>query len=109
MTKIIGNCQKVGLENMEKNFETEVLTRLAVIENKLNGYSEIKKSVYEITSKSENNQREIEEIKLELGRQKNDIDEQKYKPGKKWDKIISTIISTAVGGIVGAIIALILK
>ena len=31
---------------MEKTFETEVLSRLAVIENKLDGYKETKRKIY---------------------------------------------------------------
>ena len=48
---------------MEKTFETEVLRRLAVIENKLDGYKETKKTVYEADNRSKQNEQDIEELK----------------------------------------------
>ena len=48
---------------MEKTFETEVLSRLAVIENKLDGYKETKKTVYEADNRSKQNEQDIEELK----------------------------------------------
>lgn len=51
---------------MEKTFETEVLSRLAVIENKLDGYKETKKTVYEADNRSKQNEQDIEELKDKL-------------------------------------------
>lgn len=51
------------MQEVEKTFETEVLTRLAVIESKLDGYKEIKKTVYETDNRSRQNEQEIQEIK----------------------------------------------
>lgn len=48
---------------MEKTFETEVLSRLAVIENKLDGYKETKKTVYEADNRSKQNEQNIEDLK----------------------------------------------
>lgn len=48
---------------MEKTFETEVLSRLAVIESKLDGYKEIKKVTYENEARSKQNEQDIEELK----------------------------------------------
>ena len=47
---------------MEKSFETEVLTRLAVIESKLDGYKELKKVTYESDARSKENSEDIQEI-----------------------------------------------
>lgn len=47
---------------MEKTFETEVLTRLAVIESKLDGYKEIKKVTYENEARSKENTADIKEL-----------------------------------------------
>lgn len=47
---------------MEKNFETEVLTRLAVIENKLDDYNSIKEETRTAYNTSQQNKKEIEEI-----------------------------------------------
>ena len=51
---------------MEKTFETEVLTRLAVIEDKLDGYRETKKTVYEADNRSKQNEEDIKELKDKL-------------------------------------------
>ena len=47
---------------MEKTFETEVLTRLAVIESKLDGYKEIEKVTHENEAKCKQNANDIKEI-----------------------------------------------
>lgn len=47
---------------MEQNFETEVLTRLAVIESKLDGYKEIKKVTYDTARACSHNEEEIKEL-----------------------------------------------
>ena len=48
---------------MKDNFETEVLTRLAVIESNLDDYKEIKDTALEAHNLSKDNEKEIEEIK----------------------------------------------
>ena len=48
---------------MEQTFETEVLSRLAVIESKLDGYKEIQKVTYENDARSKQNEQDIKEIK----------------------------------------------
>ncbi len=75
---------------MDKPFETEVLTRLAVIESKLDGYKELKTIAYSADTRSKENKSEIEELK-----EKN-----------KW--LSRTIIGAVIGEIV-AIIFLIVK
>lgn len=47
---------------MEKGFETEVLSRLAVIESKLDDYNNIKQKAEEAFNKSKSNEKDIEEI-----------------------------------------------
>jgi len=51
------------MEHIEPAFETEVLTRLAVIESKLDSYKEVKAIAYEADTRSKNNEQEIKEIK----------------------------------------------
>lgn len=75
---------------MDKPFETEVLTRLAVIESKLDGYKELKTIAYSADTRSKENKSEIEELK-----EKN-----------KW--LSRTIIGAIIGEVV-AIIFLIVK
>lgn len=48
---------------MEKNFETEVLTRLAVIESKLDNYKELKNVAYSADTRSKQNEADIKEMK----------------------------------------------
>ena len=47
---------------MEKSFETEVLTRLAVIESKLDGYQNMKEKAEKAYSTSMQNKEDIKEI-----------------------------------------------
>jgi len=47
---------------MEKNFETQVLTRLAVIENKIDDYNSIKDKVNDAYNNSIENKKDINEI-----------------------------------------------
>ena len=51
---------------METKFETEVLTRLAVIESKLDGYKEIKKITYDNGARTTKNEEDIKEIQDKL-------------------------------------------
>lgn len=51
---------------MEQKFETEVLTRLAVIESKLDDYKSIKDKLESAYNLSNNNKKEIEEIQEKL-------------------------------------------
>lgn len=51
------------MENMEKNFETEILTRLVVIESKLDGLPELKRTVYANENRSIQNEKDINVIK----------------------------------------------
>lgn len=48
---------------MKDNFETEVLTRLAVIESKLDDYKEIKDKSDKAYNLAMDNQKEIDELK----------------------------------------------
>lgn len=48
---------------MEKTFETEVLTRLAVIESKLDGYQNIKEKSEEAYTIAKQNKEDIKDIK----------------------------------------------
>lgn len=52
--------------NMKENFETEVLTRLAVIESKLDDYKEIKDKTDIAYNKSIDNEKDINEINDKL-------------------------------------------
>lgn len=74
---------------MEKNFESEVLTRLTKIETKLDDYSRIKEKTDDSYSLSKENEKEIEELKDKI----------------KW--ISRTIAGAIIAGIAGIIFLLI--
>lgn len=89
--------------------EKEIFERLTAVEQSLKSLhkrqdksDELVKSVYEMAV-------EMKSIREDLNDIKNDVEEVKQKPAKRWDAIIAAIIG-AVGGSVGtAIITLILK
>lgn len=70
---------------MERTFETEVLTRLAVIESKIDDYKTIKEKADTSYNRSTENEKEICEIKEKL----------------KW--ISRTIIGAIITGILGIV------
>lgn len=72
-----------------KNFETEVLTRLTVIETKLDDYNRIKEKTDESYSLSKENEKEIDELKDKI----------------KW--ISRTIAGAIITGIVAIVFLLI--
>lgn len=74
---------------MEKSFETEVLSRLAVIESKLDGYKDIKKVAYEADNLSKENAEDIKELQDKL----------------KW--LSRTTVSAIITGVVGIVFILI--
>lgn len=74
---------------MERNFESEVLTRLTKIETKLDDYNKIKEKIDYSYSLSKENEKEIEELKDKI----------------KW--ISRTIAGAIITGIAGIIFFLI--
>lgn len=70
---------------MEKNFETEVLTRLAVIENKLDDYNSIKEETRNAYNTSQQNKEDIKEINNKI----------------QW--LSRTILGAILAGIVGVL------
>lgn len=76
---------------MEKNFETQVLTRLAVIESKIDDYNSIKDKTNEAYTLSKENEKEISEINDKI----------------RW--ITRTIAGAIIAGAIGIIFALIQK
>lgn len=68
------------MEHMEPSFETEVLTRLAVIESKLDGYKEVKSIAYSAEIEvSLTNNKAISEVNEDIGSlQEKQIQMRKY-------------------------------
>lgn len=76
---------------MEKDFETQVLTRLAVIESKIDDYKTIKDKTNEAYNSSMKNKDDINEINDKI----------------KW--ISRTVAGAIITGIIGIVIAFINK
>lgn len=76
---------------MEKTFETEVLSRLAVIESKLDDYKSIREKAEVSYTVSANNAKEIQAIK----------------DNNKW--LFRTTVGAVITSLVGIIIAIFLK
>lgn len=72
-----------------RNFETEVLTRLTIIETKLDDYNRIKEKSDDAYSQSKENEKEIEEVKDKI----------------KW--ISRTIVGAIITGIIAIVFLLI--
>lgn len=68
---------------MEKTFETEVLTRLAVIESKLDGYQNIKKKAEESYTISKQNKEDIKDMQ----------DNNKW----LWRTVVGSILTSVIG------------
>jgi hypothetical protein len=76
---------------MEKDFETQVLTRLAVIESKIDDYKNIKDKANEAYTLSRENKEDINEINDKI----------------KW--ITRLVAGAIITGVIGLIFALIQK
>lgn len=76
---------------MEKDFETQVLTRLAVIESKIDDYNNIKEKCENAYTKSNENEKDINEINDKI----------------KW--ITRLIAGTFIAGAIGLIFAFLQK
>lgn len=74
---------------MDKDFETQVLTRLAVIESKLDDYKSVRERTEEAYNTSQENKQDIVEINEKL----------------KW--LSRTIVGAIISGIIGIIFILI--
>lgn len=74
---------------MDKDFETQVLTRLAVIESKLDDYKSVREKTEEAYNTSQENKQDIIEINEKM----------------KW--LSRTIIGAIISGIIGIVFILI--
>lgn len=68
---------------MEKTFETEVLTRLAVIESKLDGYQNIKEKAEKSYTISKQNKEDIKDMQ----------DNNKW----LWRTVVGSILTSVIG------------
>lgn len=112
---------------MDAKMESEILERLAKVEQKVNNQCEkceyvskdmnkkitdtqellqemktLNITVTRLTEQLKSNNKEVEGLKK-------NIETLTQKPSNYWDKVVTTIISVVTSGIVGALIALMLK
>ena len=84
----------------EKNFETEVLTRLAVIESKLDDYKKIEDISYRAYNNTKDNKKDIENIKVDVTTLQKEVETIKDQPRQRWFSLAGTIINVVVTAIV---------
>jgi len=64
----------------------------------------ITNAVYELTAEMRVTNSRLENIEHGQHQLKEDVDELKAKPGKRWDTLITAVITAIVGLIVGAVV-----
>lgn len=88
------------MENMEKSFETQVLTRLAVIESKLDDYKKIEDITYRAYNNTKENIKDINNLKEKITTLEKDVEGIKEQPRQRWFNLAGTIISVVVTAVV---------
>ncbi len=84
----------------EENFEIQVLTRLAVIESKLDNYKKIEDICYRGYNNSKENTKDISNLKEKVANIEKDVEGIKDQPRQRWFNLIGTILSVVVTAIV---------
>lgn len=97
------------MEKELSDFKIEVLTQLAVINSKLDGYNKTQEVATKAESRSKQNELEIKEIKQEQKAVSERVKIIEEKPAKKWDNVTGTVLGTIAGAIAGSIMTLIFK
>lgn len=88
------------MENKEENFEIQVLTRLAVIESKLDDYKKIEDITYRSYNNSKENSKDIVNLKEKVNGLEKDVEGIKEQPRQRWFNLLGTIISVVVTAVV---------
>lgn len=88
------------MEEKEQNFEVEVLTRLAVIESKLDKYSQIEDVTYRAYNNAKENTKDINYLKERTTSLEKEVELLKDQPRQRWFSLIGTIVSVVVTAIV---------
>ncbi len=88
------------MENKEENFEVQVLTRLAVIESKLDEQKETKDTAYRAYNNAKENTKDINNLKEKVTSLEKDVEGIKEQPRQRWFNLVGTILSVVVTAIV---------
>ena len=89
----------------EENFQVEVLTRLAVIESKLDEQKETKDIAYRAYNNTKENIKDINNLKEKVNNLQNEVEGIKDQPRQRWFNLLGTMISIVVTAIVTFILA----
>lgn len=84
----------------ERDFETEVLSRLAVIESKLDDYKKIEDISYRAYNNAKENKKDIDNMKADITALQKEVEGIKEQPRQRWFNLIGTILSVAVTAVV---------
>lgn len=88
------------MENKEENFEVQVLTRLAVIESKLDEQKETKDTAYRAYNNAKENTKDINNLKEKVTSLEKDVEGIKEQPRQRWFNLVGTILSVVITAIV---------
>lgn len=88
------------MEEKEQTFEVAVLTRLAVIESKLDKYSQIEDTAYRAYNNAKENTKDINYLKEKTTSLEKEVETLKDQPRQRWFNLIGTIVSVVVTAIV---------
>lgn len=84
----------------ERDFETEVLSRLAVIESKLDDYKKIEDISYRAYNNAKENKKDIDNMKADITALQKEVEGIKEQPRQRWFNLIGTILGVATTAIV---------
>ncbi len=93
------------MEDKENNFEIQVLTRLAVIESKLDDYKKIEDICYRAYNNSKENTKDINNLKEKVTSLEKDTESIKDQPRQRMFSLVGTIISVVVTAVVTFVLA----
>lgn len=88
------------MENKEENFEVQVLTRLAVIESKLDEQKETKDTAYKAYNNSKENKKDISNLNEKVTSLEKEVEGIKDQPRQRWFDLIKTILSVVITAVV---------
>lgn len=88
------------MENKEENFEVQVLTRLAVIESKLDEQKETKDTAYRAYNNAKENTKDINNLKEKVTGLEKEVESIKDQPRQRWFSLIGTILSVVITAVV---------
>lgn len=88
------------MEEEKQSFEIAVLTRLAVIESKLDKYAKIEDVAYRAYNNAKENSKDINYLKEKTTSIEKEVETLKDHPRQRWFNLIGTIVSVVITSIV---------